>query len=521
MRLAILLILSLSLSGCIASNTVVRSQAMSFDDIIEDTTDKLLVLNILRAKDKAPLHFDEIPSLHESVTGTASVQGVWPFGPLNKGTVRNSLTAGAGIQLAPSFEVDNLATKDFVTGMSTPIDPKFVKYWLDRGLDRRVVLLLFFSAIDVTVTSTVEGSSQSHTIRIRNSPRDAIDALYINPSTTGNSAAATLAQSETNICEGQTDFQHYLKLINNLTSFTAQSAPQKKVILDSVPLDNVDLGRVIASVAALDTEKTKVKYDKKSNTFTLWGISASKTELCLSDVQAQGSTSEAENACNGATVDTGQNPDEDRKDMQEVENFPEFRSDEESQARDFCGNFGRVIEQLHPWDKTKYATRLTQPTDPKPRIRMEIRSVGEIIQFLGDLMAYQDAIQAYRQAPGTNSPRPDISQLNPVVTFGFCGYTSEPHCGDYFFNVQSDQESEDYRFSLYYRGQRYYVPRYSRPDQWQSGGSAPCSQAISKPGSDPSCIDHTLEVLAVVNQLIDLQRSAQDVQQTPYVSVLP
>ena len=107
------------------------------------------------------------------------------------------------------------------------------------------------------------------------------------------------------------------------------------------------------------------------------------------------------------------------------------------------------------------------------------------------------------------------------MTFGFCGYSAEPHCGDYFFNVGNDQEAEDARFSLYYRGQRYYVPRYSRPEQWQSEGLAPCSQARSKPGGDPSCIDHTLEVLAVVNQLIDLQRSAQDVQQTPYVSVLP
>ena len=44
MRLAIVLTAAMGLSGCIASNTVVRSQAMSFDDIIEDTTDKLLVL---------------------------------------------------------------------------------------------------------------------------------------------------------------------------------------------------------------------------------------------------------------------------------------------------------------------------------------------------------------------------------------------------------------------------------------------------------------------------------------------
>ena len=93
MRLAMVLTAAMALSGCIASNTVVRSQAMSFDDIIEDTTDKLLVLNILRAKDKAPLHFDEIPSIHESIQATASLQASWPFGPrlANANTDRKSV----------------------------------------------------------------------------------------------------------------------------------------------------------------------------------------------------------------------------------------------------------------------------------------------------------------------------------------------------------------------------------------------------------------------------------------------
>jgi hypothetical protein len=527
MRRAILLLLCLSLGGCIASNTVVRSQAMSFDDIIEDTTDKLLVLNILRAKDKAPLHFDEIPSIHESITGTASVQAVWPFGPLNKSVARNTLTAGSGIQLAPSFELDNLATKDFVTGMSTPIDPKFVKYWLDRGLDRRVVLLLFFSAIDVTVANSASGALERHTIRIRNSPRDAIDALYASPPAVDAAKETSLGARESNLCKGQTDFQHYLKLINNLTSFTAQSAPQKKPILEGVPVATADLGRIIASVAALDSSKTSVTYNKNDQTFSLYGISAPKTELCLSRVQALGSSGaeEAQDTCNGADVATSpivgstSKQESDRKEMQDVVDFPEYRADEEAQVDNFCENFGRAIEQLHPPDK-EYTATLSNPKDPKPQIRMEIRSVGEIIQFLGDLMAYQEAIQAYNEAPGTSPTRIDISKLNPVVTFGFCSYAAEPHCGDYFFNVNGDDE-ENYRFSLNYRGQRYYVPRFSRPEQWRSNGLAPCSQATSKPGSDPSCVDHTLEILAVVNQLTDLQRSAQDVQQTPYVSVLP
>jgi hypothetical protein len=531
MRLAIVLTLSMSLCGCIASNTVVRSQAMSFDDIIEDTTDKLLVLNILRAKDKAPLHFDEIPSIHESITTNASVQAVWPFGPSNKSTARNTLTAGAGVQMAPSFELDNLATKDFVTGMATPIDPKFVKYWLDRGLDRRVVLLLFFSAIDATVTESPPGGpTVERTIRIRNSPRDAIDALYTVPPEAGPTKL-TLAENETDTCKGQSDFLHYLKLINNLTSFTAQAASQKKTILESISLDNVqDLGRVIAALSALDSTKTSIKYNKTDNTLSLFGKSAPTTALCLSRSQARGSgPEEEESACAGPAIrtsggaDADANAHADDNKMQDVLAFPEFVAPDDQRVTDFCTSFGWMIEQLHAPDKDE--KRLTTSADPKPRIRMEIRSVGEIIQFLGDLMAYQEAIQAYQHASSITAPRSDIKALNPVLTFGFCGYLAnhalDPHCGDYFFNISSTGDSEDSRFSVRYRGQTYYVPRYSLPDQWQTAESAPCSGSDAKPGKDASCIDHTLEVLAVVNQLTDLQRSAQDVQQTPYVSVLP
>jgi hypothetical protein len=525
MRLAIVLALSMSLCGCIASNTVVRSQAMSFDDIIEDTTDKLLVLNILRAKDKAPLHFDEIPSIHESITTNASVQAAWPFGPSNKSTVRNTLTVGAGVQMAPSFELDNLATKDFVTGMATPIDPKFVKYWLDRGLDRRVVLLLFFSAIDITVTEPAKsGGTVERTIRIRNSPRNAIDALYTVPPEAGPTKP-TLAENETDTCKGQSDFLHYLKLINNLTSFTAQAASQKTTILDSISLNNVeDLGRVIAALSALDSTKTSIKYNKADNTLSLFGKSAPTTALCLSRNQARGSgPAEEESACAGPAIRTSGSADADDSKTQDVQAFPEFVAPDDQRVTDFCTSFGRVIEQLHAPDKDE--KMLTTSTEPKPRIRMEIRSVGEIIQFLGDLMAYQEAIQAYQHSSSITTPRPDIKALNPILTFGFCGYLAnhalDPHCGDYFFNISSTSGSEDSRFSVRYRGQTYYVPRYSLPDQWQNAEAAPCSGGDAKPGKDASCIDHTLEVLAVVNQLTDLQRSAQDVQQTPYVSVLP
>ena len=218
---ALIFALGMALPGCGVQSTVIRSQALSYDDVIEDTTDKLLLLNILRAKDKAPLHFDEIPSIHESIQATAMVQASWPFGPrlanANSGP-RNMLQPTLGVQVTPTFEVDHLDTQDFVTGIASPIDPKFVKYWLDRGLDRRLVLLMFFSAATITETDiSAVGGQKIRTIRLMNSPRDAID---------------TLAQQEDLLrkgpvpeelrCDTTSDFQHYLKLIDSLKPFSPQ-----------------------------------------------------------------------------------------------------------------------------------------------------------------------------------------------------------------------------------------------------------------------------------------------------------
>jgi len=134
MRAILILAIALALSACSLPTAAVRSQVVSYDDAIEDVTNKLLVLNILRAKDKAPLHFDEIPSIHETIQATGSLAFTIPYGPRPPQWTRNSVAPGLNLQVSPSFEIDHLDTKDFVTGLASPIDPKFVKYWLDRGL---------------------------------------------------------------------------------------------------------------------------------------------------------------------------------------------------------------------------------------------------------------------------------------------------------------------------------------------------------------------------------------------------
>src|SRR3954468_5825159 len=107
--------LFLCLAGCGVPSSLIKSDTLAFDDVIEDTTNKFLVLNVLRARDNAPLHFADIPSLRESIQQTASFSSLNYIGPRLATALKDSLTVAGNMQTAPSFEVTHLQSKEFNT----------------------------------------------------------------------------------------------------------------------------------------------------------------------------------------------------------------------------------------------------------------------------------------------------------------------------------------------------------------------------------------------------------------------
>src|SRR5215467_8841015 len=267
--------LSVALSGCVTS-TEIKSDTMSFDDVIEDTTNKLLLLNVLRARDKAPLHFADIPVIRESMQESLSLGGTRVYGQVPGTTLRNSTFLNGFVQKSPSFEINHLHSKDFITGISSPIDVKFVKYWLDRGLDRRIVLLLFFSAVEIVETRSEAGPVS--TIRVGNSPRDAIDVLKARKRPFAGEAALK--------CDTQSDFERYLKLINVLKTFFAHSYRERRVLARGLSLDAVKDNRGLAAFAALDQTKIQLSYDKGLSAYNLYSVSPDqKVAFCFYESQ--------------------------------------------------------------------------------------------------------------------------------------------------------------------------------------------------------------------------------------------
>jgi hypothetical protein len=144
---------------------------------------------------------------------------------------------------------------------------------------------------------------------------------------------------------------------------------------------------------------------------------------------------------------------------------------------------------------------------PRLQVRLHIRSVGEIFQFLGDLVQYQDEVRNYLES----EPRPKLT-LNTPVTFGYCPDDPGPGCNDIFFRLDGDPGSA--RFTLTYRDRDYAVANINSLD------SAPRRDGSSGVGNAQQK-DHTIEILSVLHQLVNLNKSASDIRATPSVQVLP
>jgi hypothetical protein len=150
MRLFIVVAVAFLLLGCSALSLapLLESNANSYHQVVEDVTNSILVTNILRARDHAPLHYSDLAIVNGSLQGTASTNAIFPFGPLHPSSIGGEAQAGpVTLQTTPSFTLGTLDTDDFTRGILTPVAPDVIKYFLDQGLNPKIAFLIFFEAV--------------------------------------------------------------------------------------------------------------------------------------------------------------------------------------------------------------------------------------------------------------------------------------------------------------------------------------------------------------------------------------
>jgi hypothetical protein len=139
---------SLLVSSCSLS-WYISGSSSDYNDTVETATNNVMVTNILRGRDSAPLSFSDLSQIRGSVTTSASTQFSWPFGPFGRDVNRTD-TAQLGplsISNAPTFDIAPLNTKIFAEGINEPVSIGLMWYYLQR-FDASVVLPLFISRVE-------------------------------------------------------------------------------------------------------------------------------------------------------------------------------------------------------------------------------------------------------------------------------------------------------------------------------------------------------------------------------------
>jgi hypothetical protein len=406
---------ALSLSPQVASDIVDYNEAASI------STNKLLLLNILRARDSAPLMFSSVALIHGSIQMQGSATATFPFGYPPFKSVHNSLGLGLSTQTSPTFDVSSLDTQDFTRGILKPIDPAVVKYFLDRGeIDPKIIELLFFAEIDSS-DGTVVKIDPEHTEGLQK-------------------ALASLAADES----GATGL-----IANAYDELAPVGGPLK-----------LSPKTAIKDLETIDATKFRLRPSPKDDgTYTLYSVSAEKHVIfCL----------RIGNGVETRFVPLGA--------MMVAPSQSQLATDPKCVRDEIIVEGGR--------------NHHTELSERRTFERVRIRSVDGIIQLLGKILRYE---QAHGNQPLTfDSFIRGAAANEPSSTL----FGQNTH--DIIFQLSS--ASDCARFGVQYQGQSYYV----------------CNQV------GPNGVkDHTLEILALVSQLLNLNKSAKDLPVTQSVQIVP
>ena len=133
------------LAGC--GSSLVKS-ALVAHTVQEDAHNAYLVMNIARAHERMPMHFTQVNSVRVAPGGLGlgvfSLELDVPFGAAAQPAYRLS----PAIQGASAVDSVSLTSQEFFRGITSPVEPSLLAYFLDQGWPQSLVLHLFVRAIE-------------------------------------------------------------------------------------------------------------------------------------------------------------------------------------------------------------------------------------------------------------------------------------------------------------------------------------------------------------------------------------
>jgi len=141
-------IATLLLAGCSLA-PIIAEQSLDYNAAVETLTNNVLVINILRARDGAPLYFSDLSQIRGAVQLNLQAQTTVPYGPVLPAAAGGSVQPGPiALNSQPGFDFAPLNTKKFAEGMLEGIDVKVFAYFIQRHVSPKVFLNLVVSRVE-------------------------------------------------------------------------------------------------------------------------------------------------------------------------------------------------------------------------------------------------------------------------------------------------------------------------------------------------------------------------------------
>lgn len=139
--------LALVLGAC-ASPGQMADEAVKANRAQEQMHNEMLLLNVVRAVHRRPMHFTKVTAIRATAGWPASDFKVpMPFGP---DFTTQIYDASATVKLSqPGIDIAPLDSQEFMLGIMSPVEPALFAYYVDQGWPKQLLLHMFVEAIEL------------------------------------------------------------------------------------------------------------------------------------------------------------------------------------------------------------------------------------------------------------------------------------------------------------------------------------------------------------------------------------
>jgi hypothetical protein len=155
----------------------IRANAGAYHEVVSDFNDEVILANIIRAKNYVPLNISELSTITGNLSEQASLGLSVPFGKTYGSNTRSTATPALQLGSSPTFSMAPLNTQGFTLNIIQPIAPMYLLSKWNTGISRDVLLLLFIKEIqfadDIEYAQGADGKETSRVAarhRYRNNP---------------------------------------------------------------------------------------------------------------------------------------------------------------------------------------------------------------------------------------------------------------------------------------------------------------------------------------------------------------